>query len=90
MKKVITKSFDKSISTGAVTQLDFSRWGHVYVTFLVNKATIGVEISGFCSKSVYYINPKNTREREINSWFVERYVNKCLDPQELKGQIGIK
>lgn len=82
MTLVLTKSADPSISTGSVAQKDFLNYGSIGVTFYKSSHIVGVEIAGFMSQSVYYLNPTEKQKR-TNSLFIEKYVNKCVNPQEI-------
>lgn len=81
--KITTFTTDPTISTGPIAQLDLSRHGKISVTFHVGEKFIGVEIAGISSFSVFYKKPKNKKEESTNKMFVERYVNKCHNKEEI-------
>ena len=87
--RVSVKSTDNTISSGSVAQKDLKRDGYIGVTFTISGETIGAEIAGFSCSLVYRYNPINDREKNINRCFIQRYVDKCQNPESIKNQLGI-
>lgn len=86
--KISTKTFDNSITNGATAQNDFKRDGYISVNFYKSNKFIGIEIAGFCNGSLnYYFDPKNKKQFILNKVFIEQYVDKCENANELKKQL---
>jgi hypothetical protein len=78
-----------AINTGAIGLKDLENSGFQHLTFFINKNTIGVEVCGFCSSLVFYINPKNDLERRKNGNFLNRYILPCEDSDSLINELRI-
>jgi len=90
MKKLVVKSTNRTISTGSTTQSDFNKYGHIYVTFFYDSKKIGVDVNGFSSPIIYnFNNTHNKKINQVNALFIEKYINKCVNPQEIKSILNI-
>lgn len=83
-EKITTKSVDKTISSGRFAQQSFEKYGCVSVVFYKYNNIIEVEIDGFVSSSFYYVKPKNQKEILKNNHFIDSFINKCVNSEEIK------
>lgn len=89
MTKQITSRSTKTISTGKVSMNDLLKYGYQSVTFYSNNKTIEVEVCGFISANQYFFNPKNKKEESCNNYFIDKYILKCDNSNELIQFLGI-
>ena len=86
--KLTTKSFDNTLSTGATAQSDFLKNGYINVSFYKGNQFVGIEIAGFCNGSFkYYLNPKNEKQLILNKLFIENFIDKCENAEEIKNKL---
>ena len=90
MNKFSSFSTDSSISSGACAMFDFLRTGRIHVNFYINTHFIGVEIAGVSSDSKYVLRPLNKTQLIQNQAWVERFVYKCHNPEEIIKTLKIK
>lgn len=68
-----------------------SHLDYLPVNFLVRSDMIEVEVCGLVSVSYQYrFNPKTEKEILKNADFIERYISRCENQDQLKKQLGIQ
>jgi hypothetical protein len=90
MKILSTRSIDPTISSGAIAQKDLQKDGYISVIFYADDKRIFVDIAGIAVYHSYYFHPKNENVVSKNQYFVSKFVDKCIDPQDIKHNLGIK
>lgn len=90
MTKFFSKCVKSDVFTGALANREFIQDGSIGLVFYKGSHFIGVEICGICSAQMFHINPKTKNEQKMNKYFIERYVNNCIDPELLMNQLFSK
>jgi hypothetical protein len=75
---------DNTVSTGAVSQSDFRKYGKIELTFHVNERLgfIGISIAGFESFRKFYLKPTE-KQKATNSEFYDKYIKNFSEKEKI-------
>ena len=90
MEIISSKTIKPDLFTGLTAQRDFEKQGYINISFTITNYKIGVSVAGFSVDSCCYIcNPKTKKQIADNIKFIDKYVNSCINSNELKNQLNI-
>lgn len=87
---ITTQCVKPNIFGGSIFEKEFLQFGSIILKFIKMQNCIFVELGGITSVQSYVFNPTTKKQQKMNQFFIERYVNNCIDPELLMNQLFSK
>lgn len=90
MEKYFSKCINSEIFSGRIANREFIELGYIGLTFHKNSQFIYVDVCGRTSSKMFYLNPITKKQEKNNKSFIEKYINNCVNSDDLKNQLFSK